>query len=84
MCLFYFIGQKNNLLPSTTVVDNYPLKFLDDLAIDDKEGVIYLTQPSTKWDLSMFVISVIEHESSGRSEYIVFVLFNWESLAFFA
>lgn len=59
-------GKKNNVLPSTTLVDGQSLVFLNDLAIDEKEGVIYLTQSSTKWNIGMVFVSLIEHESSGR------------------
>lgn len=59
-------GKKNNILPSTTIVDGHNLTFLNDLVIDEKEEVIYLTQSSTKWDIGMVLVSIIEHDSSGR------------------
>lgn len=59
-------GQKNNILPSSQLVDGHPLTFLNDLDIDEKENVIYLTQSSTKWSIGMVVVSILEHEASGR------------------
>lgn len=59
-------GGKNNILPSSQEVAGHPLSFLNDLAIDEKEGVIYLTQSTTKWSIGMVLISLVEHESSGR------------------
>ncbi|KFM67955.1 Adipocyte plasma membrane-associated protein, partial [Stegodyphus mimosarum] len=59
-------GEKNIILPSDTLVMGKPLTLLNDLALDEKKNVIYLTQSSTKWNLSQVIVSIVEHDTSGR------------------
>ncbi|XP_042909345.1 adipocyte plasma membrane-associated protein [Parasteatoda tepidariorum] len=59
-------GKKNNILPSKTVVDGLPLFLLNNIALDEKEQALYISQSSTKWNLSHVIVSFMEHESSGR------------------
>ncbi|XP_054718290.1 adipocyte plasma membrane-associated protein-like [Uloborus diversus] len=59
-------GKKKVILPSSTLVNDKPLFFLNDLHLDEKENVIYLTQSSTRWNISMVIVSILEHDTSGR------------------
>ncbi|GIY27421.1 adipocyte plasma membrane-associated protein [Caerostris darwini] len=59
-------GKKVNLLPSKTVVDGAPLMFLNSLTFDAKEENLYITQSSTRWNISSVLVSIIEHDTSGR------------------
>lgn len=59
-------GAASNILPSNTKVDGLPLTFLNSLTFDEKEGALYITQSSTRWNISMVMVSVLEHDVSGR------------------
>ncbi|GFS96770.1 adipocyte plasma membrane-associated protein [Nephila pilipes] len=59
-------GKKVNILPSKTVVEDLPLIFLNSLTFDEKEENLYITQSSTRWNISSVIVSFIEHDTSGR------------------
>ncbi|GFT39149.1 adipocyte plasma membrane-associated protein [Trichonephila clavipes] len=59
-------GKKVNILPSKTIVEDLPLTFLNSLTFDEKEENLYITQSSTRWNISSVIVSIIEHDTSGR------------------
>lgn len=59
-------GKKVNVLPAKTVVDGLPLTLLNDITFDEKEQALYITQSSTKWNLSYVMVCIFEHDTSGR------------------
>ncbi|KAG8192903.1 hypothetical protein JTE90_025612 [Oedothorax gibbosus] len=59
-------GKKTLLLSSSTIVEDLPLIFLNSLTFDEKEENLYISQSSTRWNISNVIISVMEHDTSGR------------------
>ncbi|XP_055945476.1 adipocyte plasma membrane-associated protein-like isoform X2 [Argiope bruennichi] len=59
-------GKKVNILPSKTIVEDLPLTLLNSLTFDDKEENLYITQSSSRWNISHVIVSIIEHDTSGR------------------
>lgn len=58
-------GSLTRILPSSVLVEGQKLSFPDDLDMD-KEGNIYFTDASTKWDLSTIYYLMTEYEAGGR------------------
>ncbi|UYV73527.1 K02A2.6-like [Cordylochernes scorpioides] len=47
-------------------VNGRPITFPDDLAVDEKKGLIYFSDASTRWKLNQVAWSFLEHDCSGR------------------
>lgn len=58
-------GKVTQLVPLHKEVGGKNITFPDDLDID-KNGVIYFSDGSTKWNLDNFMYSVLERQSDGR------------------
>ena len=59
-------GQVTKLLSTEELADGKPLKFLDDVVIDDSEDVVYMTDASQKWHLKWVFYTSAEHDESGK------------------
>ncbi|CAL1270471.1 unnamed protein product [Larinioides sclopetarius] len=59
-------GKKVNILSSKTIVDELPLTLLNSLTFDEKEENLYITQSSSRWNISHVIVSIVEHDTSGR------------------
>lgn len=59
-------GETEMLLSSLQNVDGKPLTFLNSVALDEKNGLVYITQSSTKFNISMVITSIVDHDMSGR------------------
>lgn len=59
-------GETEMLLSAQQNVDGKPLTFLNYLALDEQNGLIYLTQSSTKFNISLVISSIVDHDMTGR------------------
>lgn len=64
--LFFFTGDFVLLWPTTAEINGKVPKFLNDLTIAS-DGMIYMTDSSTKWDRRHNRYCIFEGEASGRS-----------------
>lgn len=54
------------LIPSSLEINGRPMKFLNDLTIA-RDGMIYMTDTSAKWDRRHNRYAIFEGEATGRS-----------------
>lgn len=58
-------GKTTTLLPFGKEIKGTKVMFLDDTDMD-KDGVLYISDASTRWTINNFPHSLLEHDNSGR------------------
>ncbi|KAL3327208.1 hypothetical protein AABB24_037752 [Solanum stoloniferum] len=63
----HIVGPSGGLAtPLVTEVEGQPLRFTNDLDIDEQEDVIYFTDTSTQFQRRQFIASVVSGDKTGR------------------
>lgn len=54
------------LIPIGTMIDGKPLTVPNGIILDEEEGIIYISDSSTKWPLDKILYDMLERKATGR------------------